>query len=66
MKYVVQRYLSSVTTCMAYILSSSVHLNTQRTIMLRKEILEELKSSDIRKFKPAVNPLEEVWIISEV
>lgn len=60
LKYVVKLYLSSVTTCMAYILSPSVCSNTQRNTMLRKEILEELRSSDIRQFKPAVNPLEEV------
>lgn len=45
---------------MGHILSSSVHSGNQRTIMLRKEILEELKGSDIREFKLAVNPIEEV------
>lgn len=45
---------------MGHILSSSVHSDTQRTIMFRTEILEELKGSDITEFKLAVNPIEEV------
>lgn len=51
---------------MGHIRSSLVHSDTQKTIKLRKEILEELKTSDNREFKLAMNPIEEVWLISEV